>query len=140
MRSIVDKAIDGLLKQPSILTSTEQKAQGKRCSCGGADDYCVCQNSPDKNTISKRITALEQERDTLKAALKMPDADRRQWLLSELVSTIGYFNRADLCEAFGISIPQASTDIRRFLTKFPGLVEYDKTAKRYARRALEAKP
>lgn len=82
----------------------------------------------------------EQERDALKEALKMPDADRRQWLLSELVSAKGYFNRVDLCEAFGISIPQASTDIRRFLTAFPGLVEYDKTAKRYARRALEAKP
>ncbi len=44
----------------------------------------------------------ERERDALIEQLKMPDADRRQWLLSELVSTIGYFNRADLCEAFGI--------------------------------------
>lgn len=91
-------------------------------------------------TLNARITAIEAERDALKEALKMPDADRRQWFLSELVSSKGYFNRANLCEAFGISTPQASTDIRRFLTKFPGLIEYDKTAKRYARRALEAKP
>lgn len=120
---------------PDLIAALEA-AERERDACAGLASQAVS----DMATAQKRITALEQERDTLKAALKMPDADRRQWLLSELVATKGYFNRIDLCEAFGISIPQASTDIRRFLTAFPGLVEYDKTAKRYARRALESKP
>lgn len=33
-----------------ILTNEEQKAQGARCGCKGTDDYCVCQNVPDRIT------------------------------------------------------------------------------------------
>lgn len=32
------------------LTPAELKAQGERCPCNGADDYCVCQNVPDAVT------------------------------------------------------------------------------------------
>lgn len=59
MKSIVDKALDGVHKQPQILTNAEQKAQGKRCSCGGADDYCVCQNSLDKTTYFERALKVQ---------------------------------------------------------------------------------
>lgn len=34
-----------------ILTNEEQKAQGARCGCRGIDDYCVCQNVPDRTTL-----------------------------------------------------------------------------------------
>jgi len=37
-----------------ILSSAEQKAQGSRCGCAGADDYCVCQNVPDRQTRAER--------------------------------------------------------------------------------------
>lgn len=32
------------------LSGAEQKAQGARCGCRGADDLCVCQNAPDAET------------------------------------------------------------------------------------------
>ncbi len=33
----------------------EMAAQAKRCSCGGSDDYCGCQNQPDRETIRLRL-------------------------------------------------------------------------------------
>jgi hypothetical protein len=36
------------------LTAAEMKAQGKRCPCRGADDYCICQNAPDQETEAAR--------------------------------------------------------------------------------------
>jgi hypothetical protein len=36
------------------LSPAEQKAQGARCGCQGADDYCVCQNVPDTTTRAER--------------------------------------------------------------------------------------
>lgn len=36
------------------LTDAEQKAQGSRCGCRGADDLCVCQNVPDAETRKAR--------------------------------------------------------------------------------------
>jgi hypothetical protein len=40
-------------EQPG-LTNKEQKAQGARCPCRGADDYCVCQNVTDATTRAER--------------------------------------------------------------------------------------
>jgi len=39
------------------LSGAEQKAQGARCGCMGADDYCVCQNIPDATTRAWRRTS-----------------------------------------------------------------------------------
>lgn len=38
------------------LTDAEMKAQGARCGCGGADDYCPCQNVPDAATRRQRAS------------------------------------------------------------------------------------
>lgn len=43
----------------------------------------------------------------------------------------GKVNRADICAAFGVSIPQASVDIGRFRAKFPSRCRYDTTTKAY---------
>jgi hypothetical protein len=40
-------------------------------------------------------------------------------------------NRADLVHKFGVSVPQASTDIRRFKEAHPGAMKYDLTLKTY---------
>lgn len=40
-------------------------------------------------------------------------------------------NRADLMSAFGISVPQAAADIRRFSDLHPGRLEYDRRKRRY---------
>lgn len=45
-----------------MLTNEEMKAQAERCACGGADDYCPCQNVPDsvtKRTSEKTITGAQ---------------------------------------------------------------------------------
>lgn len=36
------------------LSDAEQKAQGARCGCRGADDMCPCQNVPDATTRRER--------------------------------------------------------------------------------------
>jgi hypothetical protein len=47
------KGLDPLIVDPFAsrgLTAAEQKAQGERCGCRGADDMCPCQNVPDRVT------------------------------------------------------------------------------------------
>src|SRR5262249_12777177 len=43
----------------------------------------------------------------------------------------GGVNRADLIDAFGISVPQASKDFSLYQEQAPGNIVYDKSAKRY---------
>lgn len=39
------------------LSLAEQKEQAARCSCRGGDDYCPCQNVPDRQTLKERGNA-----------------------------------------------------------------------------------
>lgn len=41
------------------------------------------------------------------------------------------FNRADLMAVFGISMPQASNDIQKYLEMFPTALTYNTKKKRY---------
>ena len=50
------------------------------------------------------------------------------------IVTAGAICRSDIMATFGVSTPQASTDIRRFLELYPDTIVYDKTAKRYVPR------
>lgn len=34
----------------TCLTEVEKRAQAARCACRGSDDYCPCQNAPDRIT------------------------------------------------------------------------------------------
>lgn len=43
----------------------------------------------------------------------------------------GFINRGHLMSKFGISMPQASTDIRQFQELYPTAMQYNKSAKRY---------
>lgn len=98
------------------------------------------------HSIIARALLAERERSAaeitaLKAWGRMPDAQRRQWWLSNLIATRGYFNRSDLTAEFVISIPQASKDIQVWLKANPNTAVYNDSAKRYdrARAALEGK-
>lgn len=55
---------------------------------------------------------------------------RLEWI-AETLRVFGFINREHLERKFGISTPQASTDINRFLRLHPCLMSYDKSAKRY---------
>lgn len=43
----------------------------------------------------------------------------------------GWVRRADLCEKFGISTPQASADLSAYLLRNPGALQYNLSRKRY---------
>ena len=55
---------------------------------------------------------------------------RLEWI-AETVRVFGFINRVHIERKFGVSTPQASADLRSFQRRYPGLVTYDKTQKRY---------
>jgi len=70
-----------------------------------------------------------------------------RWAQEHRVAFIGYrlmtagaVNRRDLIRKFGISQPQASTDLRRFDEKHPGAMRYDKSRKSYVPHCLTIPP
>lgn len=51
--------------------------------------------------------------------------------IRERLASEGWINRIHLQEAFEISMPSASTDLRQYLKLYPRSMVYDKTLKRY---------
>lgn len=76
--------------------------------------------------------------DELMQELRTPDKDRRQYFLTRTLYQNGSFNRSDLITSFGVSVPQASADIKRWLSEHPGAAVYNPSAKRYERAAEKA--
>lgn len=58
-------------------------------------------------------------------------AQLRQNYIKEIIETRGVLNRADLMNQFGISVPQASLDINKFLANHPDSMIYNRSLKRY---------
>lgn len=58
-------------------------------------------------------------------------AERRLEFIEFLLYWEGGLNRSDLTERFGVSIPQASTDLTKYRELAPANMEYDVSAKRY---------
>ncbi len=79
------------------------------------------------------IIELEAEIERLRKALTLPDAERRLWFITDQIDTLGYVNRADICRAFGISVPQSSLDLSRWMERHPGRASYNTSRKRYER-------
>lgn len=52
-----------------------------------------------------------------------------------LLDQYGTFNRSAIVDYFGLSVPQASMDIRAYIEVAPGNLEYDKSGKTYRRTA-----
>jgi hypothetical protein len=55
----------------------------------------------------------------------------RQIWIDAVVAEDGEINRASICEAFGISVPQASLDLRLYQHANPGRLFYDRSFKVY---------
>lgn len=55
---------------------------------------------------------------------------RQEWI-AETLRVFGYINREHLVKKFGISVPQASADLNRYLKDHPGSMRYDTGLKRY---------
>lgn len=61
---------------------------------------------------------------------------RLEWI-AETLRVYGYINRAHVERKFGISVAQASIDLRDFQVANPGAVIYDKIAKFYRLTSFE---
>ena len=55
---------------------------------------------------------------------------RMEWI-AETLRVFGCINRVHLERKFGISTPQASVDLNRFMHAYPGAMYYDQSLKRY---------
>ena len=58
---------------------------------------------------------------------------RLDWIY-EMVRIYGFINRGHIMAKFEVSMPQASTDLAEFQRRYPGVIEYDKSAKCYVRK------
>lgn len=61
--------------------------------------------------------------------------EQRLRFIDFCLSHYGHFNRLTLIEFFGISLPQATLDIKAYLKLAPANAMYDKTARSYLRAA-----
>lgn len=56
-------------------------------------------------------------------------AQQRMDFIAAQLRESGKINRADLARKYGVSLPQASADFKRFQTEHPGVMRYDGAAK-----------
>lgn len=61
---------------------------------------------------------------------------RREWILA-FIARNGRINRKDIMSEFGISSPQASTDLGKLRVQFPDLLVYDFGKKQWRARETE---
>ncbi len=57
--------------------------------------------------------------------------DQRQKWIAETLDIFGFINREHIMRKFGVSVPQASADLRDFQKQNPEAITYNKSAKRY---------
>lgn len=55
---------------------------------------------------------------------------RQDWI-AEMLQIYGFINREHLMRKFEVSTQQASADLQQFMAERPGLMEYNKSTKRY---------
>lgn len=61
---------------------------------------------------------------------------RLEWI-RESVLIFGFIKREHIQKKFNVSVPQASLDLSDAMITWPGLMKYDKSAKRYCRNDAE---
>ena len=82
------------------LTLQEMRDQARRCPCGGVDDYCLCQNVPDRKTRAARAQAAG--RATLEEDRAMPKTEMTIEQLKEQLAALlrraseGGLNKRDI--------------------------------------------
>ncbi len=59
--------------------------------------------------------------------------NRRVAWIAEMLHIYGFINREHLVRKFGISVPQASKDLKSYAAHAPGAVFYNPSQKRYER-------
>lgn len=122
-------------KEPCIYCTLPReewsKCQSGFPGCARADDAMLCPHVGVELETADKLAAANERIAELQSALRLPDADRRLLFISECLSGKGFFNRSDICDAFAVSVPQASADIARWITKHPNQITYNKSLKCY---------
>lgn len=59
---------------------------------------------------------------------------QRQAWIAEMVGIYGFINREHIMRKFGVSVPQASVDLRTFQEQNPNAIFYNSSTKRYELR------
>jgi len=77
------------------------------------------------------IEALEAKLSALETAFFLPGNRRRLFWISELLAKQGHFNRFEIVNVFGVSVPQASIDIQCWIRENPGAAAYIHSRRRY---------
>ena len=62
--------------------------------------------------------------------MRWAEAQRLTWIRNRLHQR-RKINRKDIMEKFGISMPQASLDLKKIQALYPNMLEYDRKAKCY---------
>lgn len=62
-------------------------------------------------------------------------AETRLAWIRESIEIFGFLNREHVMKKFGVSTPQASCDLRAAQQRWPDLMTYNTSAKRYERLA-----
>lgn len=57
--------------------------------------------------------------------------EQRQLWITEMIYVYGYINREHLERKFGISTPQASSDLRMYMKANEKVIAYNNSTKRY---------
>lgn len=65
--------------------------------------------------------------------MKWFEKQRQDWI-AETLKIFGFIQRQHLMKKFGISMPQASTDLQKFMQNNSGKMEYDSSRKCYVSR------
>ena len=67
------------------------------------------------------------------------ETHRMEWI-AETLRVLGFINREHLVRKFGLSVPQASIDLRAFQRLNPKAMTYDLSAKRYVATPTRERP
>lgn len=62
--------------------------------------------------------------------MRWAEKQRRTWIC-DFIAKNEFINRKDIMDYFGISMPQASTDLKKLQSEFPNLLKYNTKTKRY---------
>lgn len=81
-------------------------------------------------TLGKLIEAVPQPHTQAPRIDPFSVFVRLMWI-DGVIDNDGEINRSDISHAFGISTPQASLDLRRYMELNPGRIAYDVRGKRY---------
>ena len=81
-------------------------------------------------SLTKLIEAVPQPHQSAPRIDTFAVIVRLMWI-DGVIENDGEINRREISQAFGISTPQASLDLRRYMELNPGRIAYDVRGKRY---------